>query len=547
MVIIQRAKINPKSLTYADVMQLQRTIGNRAVGRLLSEIGLIPSTAKQAPPVQRQEIPEKEEPLQGKVTGTIQRQEIPQEEEPLQGKMIETIQRQEIPEEEKPLQGKFESEPEQETCFSCSTPPIQQEKENRTGMPDDFKSGVENLSGIDMSDVRVHYNSSKPAEVRALAYTQGTDIHVAPEQERYLPHEAWHTVQEAQGSVKPTLQLKGAAINDDLGLEKEADVMGRKASQMIYNLQYMECTDELPKTVKKRNRLAQSQAMRNNTLVQRKIIWRNVDFFEEMGEDPKPPIQSLNPQDERDYSETKMLIEELKSRYNGNKFPQGLVEGLKEKLKKPIITYVDVRTAITYVEKDLKLASTEKLESAPRTKVELFIKDLKAHRGFYQWEAGGHQAFTECLNPETPSESNLLPDAKINCWEAVLVSAARAGLVDVGKLKNLYSGSKDSQTAVFNMIISYGVTEIKLQEGADRRNEIKAGDVIMIDGPDGPLHHVVAALKANPEDYSKIEVMSLWSGVTGGSFNQAILDELLSPFITSIRYSTFPMSQMPLQ
>jgi hypothetical protein len=34
-------------------------------------------------------------------------------------------------------------------------------------MPDNLKDSVENLSGI---DVRVHYNSSKPAEVRALAY-----------------------------------------------------------------------------------------------------------------------------------------------------------------------------------------------------------------------------------------------------------------------------------------------------------------------------------------------------------------------------------------
>jgi hypothetical protein len=40
----------------------------------------------------------------------IQRQEIPEEEEPLQGKMIETVQRKEISEEEdEPLQGKFET------------------------------------------------------------------------------------------------------------------------------------------------------------------------------------------------------------------------------------------------------------------------------------------------------------------------------------------------------------------------------------------------------------------------------------------------------
>lgn len=253
--IIQRARINPKSLTHADVMQLQRTIGNRAVGRLFSEIGLIPSTAKpvqrQGIPdeektcpscMQRQEIPEEEEPLQGKLIEPIQRQEIPEEEEPLQGKFenkpeiacpscfaAPIVQRQEIPEEEEPLQGKFESIQRQE--IPEEKEPLQPKRENNTRMPDNLKAGVESLSGIDMSYVKVHYNSSKPAEVGALAYTQGTNIHVAPGQERHLPHETWHVVQQAQGR-KPTMQVKGVSINDDTALESEADVMGAKALQM---------------------------------------------------------------------------------------------------------------------------------------------------------------------------------------------------------------------------------------------------------------------------------------------------------------------------
>jgi hypothetical protein len=104
-----------------------------------------------------------------------------------------------------------------------------QRKPNATGLPDRLKAGVEQLSGLAMDDVRVHYNSSKPAGVQALAYTQGTDIQVGPGQERHLPHEAWHAVQQKQGRVKPTLQLKGVAINDDAGLELEASVMGARA------------------------------------------------------------------------------------------------------------------------------------------------------------------------------------------------------------------------------------------------------------------------------------------------------------------------------
>ncbi len=101
--------------------------------------------------------------------------------------------------------------------------------ENKTGMPDKLKTGIENLSGLSMDDVRIHYNSSKPAQLNASAYTQGTDIHVAPRQERHLPHEAWHTVQQKQGRVNPTGKVSGMPLNDSRILEAEADSMGRKA------------------------------------------------------------------------------------------------------------------------------------------------------------------------------------------------------------------------------------------------------------------------------------------------------------------------------
>ena len=103
------------------------------------------------------------------------------------------------------------------------------ERENKTGLPDQLKAGIENLSGLAMDDVRVHYNSSKPAQLQALAYTQGTEIYVGPGQERHLPHEAWHVVQQKEGRVQATLQAKGTVINDDASLEREADVMSAKA------------------------------------------------------------------------------------------------------------------------------------------------------------------------------------------------------------------------------------------------------------------------------------------------------------------------------
>jgi hypothetical protein len=98
-------------------------------------------------------------------------------------------------------------------------------------MPDDLKTGIESLSGLSMDHVRVHYDSPQPAQVQAHAYAQGSNIHLASGQERHLPHEAWHVVQQAQGRVQPTMQAQGVAINDDRGLEQEADVMGAKALQ----------------------------------------------------------------------------------------------------------------------------------------------------------------------------------------------------------------------------------------------------------------------------------------------------------------------------
>ena len=104
---------------------------------------------------------------------------------------------------------------------------------NNTGMPDNLKAGIESLSGFSMDDVRVHYNSSKPATVQALAYTQGTDIHVAPGQEKHLPHEAWHVAQQMAGRVAPTTNINGMPVNDNASLEHEADVMGEKAVQRV--------------------------------------------------------------------------------------------------------------------------------------------------------------------------------------------------------------------------------------------------------------------------------------------------------------------------
>ncbi len=116
---------------------------------------------------------------------------------------------------------------------SIQKQPVSQLSKDSHSLPDNVKQGVESLSGISMDDVKVHYNSDKPAQLNAYAYAQGTDIHIASGQEKHLPHEAWHVVQQKQGRVQPTTMMKAKVlINDDQGLEKEADIMGAKALQM---------------------------------------------------------------------------------------------------------------------------------------------------------------------------------------------------------------------------------------------------------------------------------------------------------------------------
>ena len=102
---------------------------------------------------------------------------------------------------------------------------------NKTGLPDNLKAGVEALSGFSMDSVRVHYNSSKPAQLQALAYTQGTETHVGTGQEKYLAHEAWHVVQQKQGRVKKTKERSANSVNKAVLLEREAQKCGEKITK----------------------------------------------------------------------------------------------------------------------------------------------------------------------------------------------------------------------------------------------------------------------------------------------------------------------------
>lgn len=94
----------------------------------------------------------------------------------------------------------------------------------RTGIPGAVQARFEAVSGLSFEDVRVHYNSSRPAQLGAHAYTRGNQVYIGPGQERHLEHELGHVIQQKLGIVKADGYINGLPVNRDPRLERAADM-----------------------------------------------------------------------------------------------------------------------------------------------------------------------------------------------------------------------------------------------------------------------------------------------------------------------------------
>jgi hypothetical protein len=180
--------------------------------------------------------------------------------------------------------------------------PSIQLKKNETGLPDNLKSGMESLSGLSLNDVKVHRNSDKPAQLQAHAYAQGTNIHLGPGQEKHLPHELAHVVQQKEGRVKPTVQMKGNTnVNDDPSLEKEADVMGAKAlaaTAANKNLTIQKKEQLISRVIQRAGETkiwedVHPEAAKDPTCKNHQPIWRKIQ--NSPGQAPTTPVDSQPP------------------------------------------------------------------------------------------------------------------------------------------------------------------------------------------------------------------------------------------------------------
>lgn len=114
--------------------------------------------------------------------------------------------------------------------------------EQARGMSPGTQAKMEQAFGADFSSVRLVANSPTPAALGAEAFAQGEEIHFAPgrwndgseESHALLGHELTHVIQQRQGRVQAGPQTKRGAlggVNDDGGLETEADVAGARAAR----------------------------------------------------------------------------------------------------------------------------------------------------------------------------------------------------------------------------------------------------------------------------------------------------------------------------
>ncbi len=103
-------------------------------------------------------------------------------------------------------------------------------------LPEPVLQKMEGAFDTSFADVRVHQGGNA-AQLGALAYAQGNDLHFAPGQydpgsesgQRLIGHELTHVVQQRQGRV--ARQGKDSPINSDASLEAEADELGDRAAR----------------------------------------------------------------------------------------------------------------------------------------------------------------------------------------------------------------------------------------------------------------------------------------------------------------------------
>ena len=65
-----------------------------------------------------------------------------------------------------------------------------------TALPEPLKTNMEQMGKVKLDDVKVIKDTPQPTQMGMKAQAYNNQIHLASGQEQYLPHEAWHIVQQ---------------------------------------------------------------------------------------------------------------------------------------------------------------------------------------------------------------------------------------------------------------------------------------------------------------------------------------------------------------
>ena len=277
--ILQRLESAPTSIRSADVLTLQRAIGNRATGRILqAKLKLGPAGdqyeqeadrvakevvhASRQPEVQRADLDEDE--LQAKpipnyisqirrdylATTRVQREGMEKEE--LQAKRTfavasPTTKVQRADMDEKELQAKPNHGLEGGEVDDSVTRSIQSAKGSGQPLHDGVRRSMEQGFGADFSGVRVHTGGEADTLNRSLnahAFTTGKDIFFGKGQynpgssggQELIAHELTHTVQQGAAGVQRDMIQRRIGFEVETGIPITGVKKGKKGRKDYYNI-----------------------------------------------------------------------------------------------------------------------------------------------------------------------------------------------------------------------------------------------------------------------------------------------------------------------
>lgn len=328
-------------------------------------------------------------------------------------------------------------------------------------LPGGLRQALEYLSGLDMSDVRVHYHSPWPERFGARAFAFGCEIHLGPQSEAALAHEAWHVVQQKQGRVVANGSVAGVGMNDEAALEREADWMGEVGRVLAQS----------PSLPGKRRSLLRRALQ--TPLLQRAIkiggeTYENVDepqdsavkgnrmlfvrLHQNMKQNVAPDVNYVLPdkilleiladfhRERATFANWPACLREVVIRNVGYQAEAKMREIMNENevIVKEMVKEFDARKdkLDKQLKQDLALVGSDatkklELERVCKNALHGIAVEEKDAEGFLKWTNPSY--FTAVVDLELAAWvlgfTDKLPSS-MNCWEAVIFSLVRSGVVD---------------------------------------------------------------------------------------------------------------------